>query len=161
MQSMQSAITNNQQATPASEHSETARSGKSGFNNAPNFSGKGATFPQVGDTIARYQISSAFGPRKSPCPGYSSMHFGTDVATPMYTPLYAIGPVEGTVNVRCWDNGRWGWVASYSDWNGVSVSIYVHLPAGECKSGLHKVEAIFEGKWDLFGCEIFGKSFFE
>jgi Membrane proteins related to metalloendopeptidases len=122
MQLMQSAITNNQHATPASEHSETARSGKSSFNNAPNFSGKWAAFPQVGDTIAGYQISSAFGPRKSPCPSCSSMHFGNDVATPMYTPLYAIRPVEGTVNVRCWDNGRWGWVASYSDWNGVSVS---------------------------------------
>ena len=83
MQLMQSAITNNQQATPASERSETARSGKSGFNNAPNFSGKWATFPQVGDTIAGYQISSAFGPRKSPCPGCSSMHFGNDVATSM------------------------------------------------------------------------------
>jgi hypothetical protein len=45
---------------------------------------------------------------------------------------------------------------------GMGVSFdYVHLPAGECKSGLHKVEAIFEGNWDLFGCEIFGKSFFE
>ncbi len=101
MQSVQSAIANNQQVTPASEQSETARSGKSGFNNAPKFSGKWATFPQVGDTIAGYQISSAFGPRKSPCPGCSSMHFGTDVATLMYTPLYAIGPIGGTVNVRC------------------------------------------------------------
>jgi murein DD-endopeptidase MepM/ murein hydrolase activator NlpD len=127
MQSMQSAITNNQQATPASEHFETARSGQSGFNNAPNFSEKWATFPQVGDTSAGYQISSAFGLRKSPCPGCSSMHFGTDVATPMYTPLYAIGSVEGTVNVWCWHNGRWGWVASYSEW-GVS-SDYVHLQA--------------------------------
>ena len=121
MQLMQLAITNNQQAIPASENSQTAHSGKSGFNNAPNLSEKWATFPQVGDTIARYQISSAFGPRRSPCPGCCSMHFGNHVATPMYTPLYAIRPVEGTVNVRCWDNGRWGWVASYSDWNGVSV----------------------------------------
>jgi murein DD-endopeptidase MepM/ murein hydrolase activator NlpD len=90
MQLMQSAITNNQQATPASEHSETARSGKSGFNNASNFSGKWATFPQVGDTIAEDQISNAFGSRKSPCPGCSSMHFGNDVATSRYTPLYAL-----------------------------------------------------------------------
>jgi hypothetical protein len=35
MQSVQSAIANNQQGTPASEQSETACSGKSGFNNAP------------------------------------------------------------------------------------------------------------------------------
>lgn len=84
--------------------------------------GKWATFPQLGDTIAGYQISSAFWPRKSPDPGCSSMHFGTDVATLMYTPLYAIGSIGGTVNVRCWDNGGWRWVASYSDWNGVSVS---------------------------------------
>jgi hypothetical protein len=35
MHSVQSAIANNQQVTPASEQSETARNGKSGFNNAP------------------------------------------------------------------------------------------------------------------------------
>jgi hypothetical protein len=35
VQSMQSAIANNKQGTSASEQSETARSGKSGFNNAP------------------------------------------------------------------------------------------------------------------------------
>lgn len=90
VQSRQSAITNNKQATPASQHSETPCSGKSGFNNAPNFSGKWATFPQVGDTIAGYQISSAFRRRKSPCPGCPSMDFRTDVATPMYTHLYVI-----------------------------------------------------------------------
>jgi len=68
--------------------------------------GKWVTFPQLGDTIAGYQISSAFWPRKSPNPGCSSMHFGTDVAALMYTPLYAIGPIGGTVNLWCWDNGR-------------------------------------------------------
>jgi murein DD-endopeptidase MepM/ murein hydrolase activator NlpD len=62
--------------------------------------GKWATFPQLGDTIAGYQISSAFWPRKSPDPGCSSMHFGTDVATLMYTPLYANGPIGGTVNQK-------------------------------------------------------------
>ncbi len=35
MQSVQSAIANNQQGTPASKQSETARSSKSGFNNDP------------------------------------------------------------------------------------------------------------------------------
>jgi hypothetical protein len=34
-QSVQSAIANNRQGTPASEQSETARSSKSGFNNDP------------------------------------------------------------------------------------------------------------------------------
>lgn len=133
---------NNQQATIASGLSETARSSRINSNNTPKFSGNWATSLQAGDTIAGYQISSAFGLRKSPCPGCSSMHFGTDVATPMYTPLYAIGPVGGTVNVRCWDNGRWGWVASYSvtEWN-LSFD-YVHLPVGECKSGLQKVGTV-------------------
>ena len=83
MQSMQSVIANNQQGTPASEQSETARSSKSGFNNALSQRGKWATFPQLGDTIAGYQIRSAFWFRTSPDPGCSSMHFGTDVATLM------------------------------------------------------------------------------
>lgn len=133
---------NNQQATIASGLSETARSSRINSNNTPKFSGKWATSLQAGDNVAGYQISSAFGLRKSPCPGCSSMHFGTDVATPMYTPLYAIGPVGGTVNVRCWDNGGWGWVASYSvsEW-GVSFD-YLHLPVGECKSGLQKVGTV-------------------
>ncbi|MEG4917444.1 hypothetical protein [Microcoleus sp. B7-D4] len=82
------------------------------------------------------------------------MHLGTDVATPMYTPLYAIGPVGGTVNVRCWDNGRWGWVASYSvtEW---SVSFdYVHLPVGECKSGLQKVGTVIAKSVDSKQCRF-------
>ena len=108
----------------------------------PKFSGKWESAPRPGQTIAGYPVTSAFGPRTAPCPGCSSMHMGTDVGTPMYTPLYAIGPVGGTVNVRCWSNGRWGWVASYSvpEW-GVSFD-YVHLPTGECSSGVQKVGTV-------------------
>ncbi|HLO51821.1 MAG TPA: peptidoglycan DD-metalloendopeptidase family protein, partial [Kamptonema sp.] len=108
----------------------------------PKFSGNWAQTPRWGQSIAGFPVTSAYGPRSSPCVGCSSMHFGTDVATPMYTPLYAIGPVGGTVNVRCWDNRRWGWVASYSvtEW-GVSFD-YVHLPVGECKSGFQKVGTV-------------------
>ena len=61
------------------------------------------------------------------------MHLGNDVAPSMYTPLYVIRPVEGTVNVRCWDNGRWGWVAGYSDCNGVSVSTTCIYPQASAR----------------------------
>ena len=114
----------------------------SGSKTPPKFSGNWAGTPLKGQNIAGFPVTSAYGPRSSPCAGCSSMHLGTDVATPMYTPLYAIGPSGSNVNVRCWDNGRWGWVASYSvsEW---SVSFdYVHLPVGECKSGLQKVGTV-------------------
>lgn len=114
----------------------------SGSKTPPKFAGSWAFSPRSGQSIAGFPVTSAYGPRSSPCVGCSSMHFGTDVATPMYTPLYAIGPVGGTVNVRCWSNGRWGWVASFSvpEWN-LSFD-YVHLPVGECKSGLQKVGTV-------------------
>lgn len=141
-QPVSSASADRKYPTPASERSETVRYAKSSSNRTPKFNGKWATSLQAGDSIAGYRISSAFGPRQAPCPGCSSWHRGTDVATPMYAPLYAVGPIGGSVNVRCWDNGRWGWVASYSvpEWN-LSFD-YVHLPVGECKSGLQKVGTV-------------------
>ncbi len=101
MQSVQSAIANNQQGTLHQNNPKLLAVAKVVLTMTLSERGKWATFPQLGDTIAGYQISSAFWPRKSPDPGCSSMHFGTDVATLMYTPLYANGPIGGTVNVRC------------------------------------------------------------
>ncbi|MDF0556296.1 M23 family peptidase [Kamptonema sp. UHCC 0994] len=133
-------VANYQQATEQqATHAPTVSSGSK---TPPKFSGNWAQTPLKGQSIAGFPVTSAYGPRSSPCAGCSSMHFGTDVATPMYTPLYAIGPSGSSVNVRCWDNGRWGWVASYSvsEWD-VSFD-YLHLPVGECKSGLQKVGTV-------------------
>ncbi|WP_449416039.1 M23 family metallopeptidase [Phormidium nigroviride] len=127
---------NNQQST------HTPNVSSNGPKIPPKFSGNWASSPRPGQNIAGFSVTSAYGPRSSPCAGCSSMHMGADIGTPMYTPLYAIGPSGGTVNVRCWDNGRWGWVASFSvpEWN-LSFD-YVHLPVGECKSGLQKVGTV-------------------
>jgi len=109
---------------------------------APNFSGVFASSPRRSQNIAGFSVTSAYGLRNSPCAGCSSVHKGTDVGVPMYTPLYAIGPVGSTVNVRCWDNGSWGWVASYSVPAWYISFDYVHLPVGGCESGLLSVGTV-------------------
>lgn len=63
---------------------------------------------QPGDSIAGYPVTSGFGPRKSPCPGCSSLHNGVDLGTPTGTPLYAPGKAGSSVAVECWEDGGGG-----------------------------------------------------
>ncbi|MDF0556565.1 M23 family peptidase [Kamptonema sp. UHCC 0994] len=133
---------NNTQPATVSQTTNAPTVSSNGPKTPPKFTGSWASSPLRSQNIAGFPVTSAYGPRTSPCAGCSSMHRGADIGTPMYTPLYAIGPLGSSVNVRCWSNGRWGWVASFSvpEW-GVSFD-YVHLPVGECKSGLQKVGTI-------------------
>ena len=108
----------------------------------PKFSGIYARALTPSDNIANFPVTSAFGPRQSPCVGCSSIHQGVDIGTPIGTPLYAVGTPGTTVNVRCWDNGKWGWVASWSvpEW-GLSFD-HVHIKAEGCKSGNQPVGSV-------------------
>ena len=133
---------NNTQPGAVSQTTLAPTISSNGPKTPPKFAGVWAQTPRPGQSIAGFPVTSAYGPRLSPCPGCSSMHKGSDIGTPMFTSLYPIGPAGSSVNVRCWSNGRWGWVASYSvpEW-GFSFD-YVHLPVGECKSGLQKIGTV-------------------
>lgn len=62
-----------------------------------------------GDQIAGYQVTSAYGPRKAPCPGCSSYHPGIDLATPAGTPVHA----PAKVKVACKADGKSGTYAEF------------------------------------------------
>ena len=62
-----------------------------------------------GDTIAGYRVTSAYGPRQSPCKGCSSFHPAIDLATPTGTPIYAPAAVE----VTCRSDGKSGNYAEF------------------------------------------------
>lgn len=80
-----------------------------------------------GDTIAGYRVTSAYGPRKAPCPGCSSYHPAIDLATPAGTPIYAPAPVE----VTCKSEGGAGAYAEF-ELQGITHQL-LHL--SKCKPG--------------------------
>jgi murein DD-endopeptidase MepM/ murein hydrolase activator NlpD len=63
---------------------------------------------KVGDKVLSYEVTSGFGKREKPCPSCSEDHKGVDIATPVGTPVYAIGKLgskssfhDGFVDVAC------------------------------------------------------------
>lgn len=58
----------------------------------------GAT-PTAGEKIGPYTVSSAYGPRQSPCQGCSSNHKGVDIAAPVGSQQFI--PDNSTVEVEC------------------------------------------------------------
>ncbi len=83
----------------------------------------------VGSTVAGYRVTSGYGPRRSPCPGCSSIHPGIDVATPAGTPLYA----PGDVTVSCKSEAAGGHYAEF-EYQGMTHQ-WLHLQPGTCKAG--------------------------
>ncbi|NDC40286.1 MAG: M23 family metallopeptidase [Chitinophagia bacterium] len=81
----------------------------------------------VGDKIAGYKVTSAYGLRSAPCIGCSSMHPAIDVATPAGTPVYAPAPVE----VACKTDSRSGNYAEF-EFDGVKHQL-LHL--NKCTPG--------------------------
>lgn len=96
------------------------------------FSGSWASPASKREKIAGYSVTSVFGPRSAPVPGASTFHRGTDLGTPIGTPVYAIGNPGETISVRCWtDSKRGGNVATFV---GANQKIqYLHLSS--CKPG--------------------------
>jgi murein DD-endopeptidase MepM/ murein hydrolase activator NlpD len=99
--------------------------------------------PKVGETIAGWTVTSAFGRRDAPCSGCSSQHGGVDLADPrgsQYTmgkQLYAIGKPGTKVELTCWrDKGGGGLVATLKPQSlkGQTVE-YLHLSKCSLRDG--------------------------
>lgn len=71
---------------------------------------------KVGDRVAGFRISSQFGDRTHPIDGYRKPHLGTDVQTPIGTPVYALADASVGANVRvtCWSDPQGGLIALIS-----------------------------------------------
>ena len=69
--------------------------------------------PKTGDVVAGYTVSDEYGIRPvHPVTGEkNAVHNGVDLATPVGTPLYAVGERGDRATVDCWwDDGGGGWV---------------------------------------------------
>lgn len=64
--------------------------------------------PNIGDNIAGYEVTSLYGKRIHPISGRSHFHGGVDVATPINTNLYAIGPTGTKTTLKCWTDATGG-----------------------------------------------------
>ena len=71
---------------------------------------------KVGDVVAGFKVSSEYGDRIHPIEGVRKPHLGTDVQTPVGTPLYALADasVGATVRVSCWRDPKGGLIALVS-----------------------------------------------
>ena len=69
--------------------------------------------PKTGDVVAGFTVSDEYGIRPfHPVTGVpNAPHNGVDLATPVGTPIYAVGQTGDRVTVDCWwDDGGGGWV---------------------------------------------------
>lgn len=99
--------------------------------------------PKVGEAIAGWTVTSAFGRREAPCSGCSTEHGGVDLADPrggnasMGKQLYAIGRPGTEVELTCWqDSGGGGLVATLKPQSMPGRTIeYLHLSKCALKTG--------------------------
>ena len=71
--------------------------------------------PKTGDIVAGYTVSDEYGIRPvHPVTGMpNAPHNGVDLATPVGTPIYAVGKTGDQVEVECWwDDDGGGWVVN-------------------------------------------------
>lgn len=91
-----------------------------------------------GDSVSKYVVTSAYGPRNPldlPA-GASTDHKGVDVGTPIGTPLYAPAVGSDRVTVKCWwdDNGG-GTVANVTS-ESIKEYRFKLLHLSECNEGV-------------------------
>lgn len=95
--------------------------------------------PYKGDVVAGYEVSDEYGIRPfHPVTGApNSPHNGVDLATPVGTPIHAVGKVGDKVEIKCWwDDGGGGWVVnqtadSYPGYTFQSL----HMSENGCREG--------------------------
>ncbi len=95
--------------------------------------------PKTGDTVAGYPVSDEYGIRPfHPVTGAPNVpHNGVDLATPVGTPIHAVGKAGDVTTVKCWwDDGGGGWVVnqtaeSYPDY----VFQSLHMSKNGCRAG--------------------------
>ena len=95
--------------------------------------------PKTGDVVAGYTVSDEYGIRPiHPVTGEpNAPHSGVDLATPVGTPIYAIGEKGDRATVDCWwDDGGGGWVVDQT------ASLYpgytfqsLHTSENGCRQG--------------------------
>ena len=71
--------------------------------------------PVTGDIVAGYKVSDEYGIRPfHPVTGEPNVpHNGVDLATPIGTPIHAVGKAGDTTTVKCWwDEDGGGWVVN-------------------------------------------------
>ena len=96
--------------------------------------------PKTGDTVAGFRVSDEYGIRPfHPVTGApNAPHNGVDLATPVGTPIYAVGKAGDPVTVECWwDDGGGGWVVdqtaeSYPGYTFQSL----HTSKNGCQEGI-------------------------
>lgn len=98
--------------------------------------------PQVGDQIAGFAVTSAYGDRSDRAaflpPGASLFHYGVDLATPIGTPIYALG----TTTVTCWTDGGGGGLVAEVTSPEIADYRFQLLHLSDCYGGNHDPGAV-------------------
>jgi lysozyme len=98
--------------------------------------------PQVGDEIAGFAITSPYGDRSDRAavlpPGASLFHYGVDLATPVGTPVYAMG----ATTVTCWTDGGGGGLVAEVTSTEIADYRFQLLHLSDCFEGSHGSGAI-------------------
>jgi murein DD-endopeptidase MepM/ murein hydrolase activator NlpD len=98
--------------------------------------------PVTGDVVAGYTVSDEYGIRPfHPVTGEPNVpHNGVDLATPIGTPIHAVGKADDTVTVKCWwDANGGGWVVNQtaSSYPGYTFQS-LHMSENGCREGSAK-----------------------
>lgn len=103
--------------------------------------------PVTGDIVAGYEVSDEYGIRPfHPVTGEPNVpHNGVDLATPVGTPIHAVGKAGDTVTVECWwdiDGGGWVVDQTADSYPGYTFQS-LHMSENGCQEGEAKAgEAI-------------------
>ncbi len=95
--------------------------------------------PKTGEIVAGYDVSDEYGIRPfHPVTGEPNVpHNGVDLATPIGTPIHAVGKPGDTTTVKCWwDDGGGGWVVNQTadSFPGYTFQS-LHMSPNGCKEG--------------------------
>jgi murein DD-endopeptidase MepM/ murein hydrolase activator NlpD len=85
--------------------SQAVKVAKQGDRVLQYWTGNNSKPPAKGDKIAGYEVSSPFDlNRTHPVTGEVRPHLGFDLATPIGSPVYAVGKMGEKVSLKCWDD---------------------------------------------------------
>ena len=95
--------------------------------------------PKTGDVVAGFEVSDEYGIRPfHPVTGAPNVpHNGVDLATPIGTPIYAVGKAGDQTSVKCWwDIDGGGWVVNQTaDSYPGYVFQSLHMSENGCREG--------------------------
>jgi murein DD-endopeptidase MepM/ murein hydrolase activator NlpD len=98
--------------------------------------------PVTGDIVEGYTVSDEYGIRPfHPVTGEpNAPHNGVDLATPIGTPIHAVGKADDTVTVKCWwDEDGGGWVVNQTAQSYPGYTFQsLHMSENGCREGSAK-----------------------